>query len=75
MLFRSQNYSGKSIDGKPLLVTGEGVKTIRGAVEHISGRLVKAVEAVAPKIPYYDKPQFGSLFSLIDMALNDEKNR
>ncbi len=70
-----QNYSGKSIDGKPLLVTGEGVKTIRGAVEHISGRLVKAVEAVAPKIPYYDKPQFGSLFSLIDMALNDEKNR
>lgn len=66
-----QNYSGKNLDGKPVLFTGEGVKTIRGAVEHISGRLVRSVEIVAPKVPYYDKPQFSSLFSLLDMALKD----
>lgn len=66
-----QNFSGRIIDGKPLLITGEGVKTIRGAVDHISGRLVKGVEIAAPKVPYYDKPQFASLFSLLDTALKD----
>ena len=66
-----QNYTGKNIDGKPLLITGEGVKTIRGGIDHISGRLVKGVEIVAPKVPYYDKPQFSSLFSLLDTALSD----
>lgn len=68
-----QNFTGRNIDGKPLLLTGEGVKVIRGAAEHIAGRLVKGVEIVSPKVPYYDKPQFGSLFSLLDMALNDAK--
>lgn len=66
-----KNFSGRNIDGKPILITGEGVKTIRGAVEHISGRLVKPVEIIAPKVPYYDKPQFSSLFSLLDIALKD----
>lgn len=65
------SFTGKNIDGKPLLITGEGVKTIRGAMDHISGRLVKGVEITSPKVPYYDKPQFASLFSLLDMALQD----
>ncbi len=65
------SFTGKNIDGKPLLMTGEGVKIIRGAVDHISGRLVKGVEVISPKVPYYDKPQFASLFSLLDMALYD----
>lgn len=65
------SFTGKNIDGKPLLITGEGVITIRGAMDHISGRLVKGVEIVSPKVPYYDKPQFASLFSLLDMALGD----
>lgn len=68
-----QNYPGKNIDGKPLMITGEGVKTVRGAVDHISGRLVKGVEVVAPRVPYYDKPQFSSLFSLLDMAVSDKQ--
>lgn len=66
-----ESFTGKNIDGKPLLITGEGVKTIRGAVDHISGRLVKGVEVTAPKVPYYDQPGFSSLFSLLDMALKD----
>lgn len=68
-----QNFSGKNIEGKPLLITGEGVKTIRGAIDHISGRLVKNIEVVTPKVPYYDKPQFASLLSLLDMALSDAR--
>lgn len=68
-----QNFSGRIIDGKPLLLTGEGIKTIRGAVDHISGRLVKSVDVVAPRVPYYDKPQFASVFSLLDMALSDAR--
>lgn len=68
-----QNFSGKNIDGKPLLITGEGVKTIRGAIDHISGRLVKNIEVISPKVPYYDKPHFASLLSLLDMALSDAR--
>lgn len=66
-----QSYTGKNLDGKNLLITGEGVKVVRGTAEHIAGRLVKGVDIVVPKVPYYDKPQFASLFSLLDTALKD----
>lgn len=66
-----QAYTGKNLNGKTLFVTGEGIRTIRGAEEHISSRLVSGVEIVAPKVPYYDKPVFSSLFSLLNAALND----
>ena len=69
-----QSYTGRNIEGKPLLVTGEGIKAVRGAVEHIAGRLVKTLETVAPNVPYYDKPRFSSLFSLLDTALSDASN-
>ncbi len=67
-----RNFTGANLEGKPLLITGEGVNSIRGGIDHISGRLVQNVETVAPKVPYYDKPKFSSLFSLLDMALKDE---
>lgn len=66
-----QSFSGRNIDGKPLLVTGEGIKVVRGTAEHLAGRLVKNVEVVAPRVPYYDKPHFSSFLSLLDMALED----
>lgn len=69
-----QSFSGRAIDGKPINLTGEGIKVIRGAAEHIAGRLVKGIEIVSPKVPYYDKPQFSSLFSLLDTALIDSKS-
>ena len=47
---------------------------MRGAADHISGRLVQTVSVTAPQIPYYDKPQFSSLFSLLDTALTDKEN-
>ncbi len=67
-----RNFSGKNTDNKPLLVTGEGIKVIRGAVDHIAGRLVRGVEIVTPKVPYYDKPHFSSQLSLLHIALGDE---
>lgn len=66
-----QNFTSKNIDGKPLLITGEGVKVVRGTAEHLSDRLVKGVEVIAPKVPYYDKPHYSSLLSLLDTALDD----
>lgn len=68
-----QNFTGRNIDNKPLLVTGEGIKVVRGTAEHLAGRLVRNVDLVAPKVPYYDKPHFSSSLSLLDMALKDAK--
>lgn len=65
------SYTGKNLDNKPIYITGEGVKIIRGATEHFSNRLVKNMIIVAPKVPFYDKPHFSSLLSLLDAALND----
>lgn len=70
-----QSYTGTSLDGKPLYITGDMVKTIRGTIEHLSGRLLRPVECVVPRIPYYDKPQFGSLLSLLDLALIDSVSK
>ncbi len=69
-----QSFSGKNIDGKPLLVTGEGIKVVRGTADHLAGRLVKNVDVIAPKVPYYDKPHFSSILSLLNMALEDAMN-
>lgn len=66
-----KSFSGKNIDGKTLLITGDGVQVIRGDVDHISGRLEKGVEIASPKVPYYDKPKYASLFSLLDISLKD----
>ena len=66
-----QSFTGKNLDGKTINITGEGVKSIRGTAEHLSNRLVKNVEIIAPKVPYYDKPHFSSLLSLLNTALDD----
>lgn len=66
-----QGFNGKNLDGKTMFITGESVKTVRGTAEHISNRLVKDVEVIAPAVPYYDKPQYSSILSLLDTALTD----
>lgn len=70
-----QGFKDKNLDGKPMFITGESVKTLRGTVEHISNRLVKNLEVIAPTVPYYDKPQYSSVLSLLDMALTDAEER
>lgn len=66
-----QSFKEKNLEGRPMFITGESVRTVRGTVEHISNRLVKNIEVLAPQVPYYDKPQHSSILSLLDMALTD----
>lgn len=67
-----QSFVPKDLTGAPIYVTGEGIGVIRGTIEHFSSRLVTPVEVIAPKVPYYDKPQFSSLFSLLSASLSEE---
>lgn len=67
-----QTFTLKDLTGAPVYITGEGVGVIRGTLEHFSSRLVSPVEIIAPKLPYYDKPRFSSLFSLLHAALGSE---
>ncbi|MDY6023535.1 MAG: pilus assembly protein PilM [Candidatus Borkfalkiaceae bacterium] len=53
-----------------LSITGGGISFIRGAKEHIAGRLAMNVEIIAPKVPLMDKPTESSALSLMNMALN-----
>lgn len=64
-----QSFIGKDISGVPVSVTGEGVGVIRGMTEHMSSRLETPVEVIAPSLPFYDKPVYSSLFSLLSAAL------
>ncbi len=65
----------RNIEYKPVLLTGCGVTSIRGAREHISGRLNKVVEILTPKLPYYNKAAQSSLLSLLDMALRTKREQ
>ena len=59
----------------PISVTGEGVGSIAGVAEHISKRLNRLTEIVAPDLPYYDKPSYSSKIALLNMAVGDVKKR
>lgn len=65
----------RNIDYKPILLTGGGITGIRGAREHLSGRLNKVVEIIAPNLPYYNKAAQSSLLSLLDMALRVRREK
>ena len=56
-------------DYVPLLITGGGIAYIRGAKEHVSGRLDMMVGIIAPKVPLMDKPTESTILSLLDLAL------
>ena len=66
------NHSGYVIpEYVPLLITGGGISGLRGAKEHLSGRVGVSVEVVAPKVPLMDKPTESAIISLLDMADSD----
>lgn len=69
-----KSFSERNTDYKTLYITGESTSCVRGAVDYMGSRLARKVEVVSPGIPFYNKPQFGPLFSLIDMALGDREN-
>ncbi len=53
----------------PLMITGGGIAYIRGAKEHVAGRLGMSVRVIAPTVPLMDKPDESSVLSLLDLAL------
>ncbi len=70
-----EECAGKELDNKPLYVTGEGICDIRGALEHVSKRLNRVCEQVAPDLPYYNKPSVSSRIALADTAYEDNRKR
>lgn len=68
-----EECTGRELDYKPLYVTGEGLVGIRGALEHLSKRLSRVCEQLAPDLPYYNKPEMSSFISLVDLAYDDSR--
>lgn len=56
-----------------IYITGGGISAVRGAAEHIAGRLGQAVEVLAPSVPGYNKAIYSSAISLLDFALSNKK--
>ncbi len=52
-----------------LMITGGGISFLRGAKEHVSGRINMIVDVVAPTVPMMDKPTNSSTLSLLNMLL------
>ncbi len=74
--FFAKHYKDKTVAGfavNPISITGEGISGIAGAAEHISRRLNRMTEIVAPDLPYFDKPSYASRIALLDMALSDKQ--
>ncbi len=56
----------------PIMIIGGGISYIRGAKEHLSGRLGASVEILAPKVPLMDQPTEATVLSLMEIALNQQ---
>lgn len=55
--------------------TGEGIASVKGAVEYMASRLGVFPNTIAPRVPHYNKPNFTSRLALIDTALDLTKNK
>lgn len=53
----------------PILLTGSGISFLRGAKEHVSGRIGIDVRIVAPSVPLKNSPKESSVLSLLNLAL------
>jgi cell division ATPase FtsA len=72
--FFDLHYKDKTVSGfmvNPLSLTGEGVSAIAGVAEHVSKRLSRITEIVAPDLPYYDKTECSSKISLLAAAIEE----
>lgn len=63
---------GSSGENAVLSLTGGGISYMRGAKEYLGSRLGVPVQMIAPDLPVYDKPINSSLFSMLNMALNNK---
>ena len=71
-----EENSSKLPSYSEIYLCGGGISDLRGATEHLSGRLGQPVELLKPKVPQYNKPIYLSVISLLDHALTErEKNK
>lgn len=52
-----------------LMITGGGISYLRGAKEHIAGRLNMCAQIIEPSVPMMGKPTMSSILSLLNIAL------
>ena len=72
---RYRDKASAILTHNPISITGEGISYVKGAAEHISRRLNRHTEIVAPDLPYYDKPAFSSRIGLLNVATAEVKKR
>lgn len=53
-----------------LQITGGGISFLRGAKEHVAGRLNMSVQIAQPQVPLMEKPTMSSILSLLSISLN-----
>lgn len=52
-----------------LQISGGGINYLRGAKEHVAGRLNMSVQTAAPSVPMMEKPTMSDILSLLNLAL------
>ena len=72
--FLEQN-TPPSMENLKVYLTGGGLSYLRGIKSHVSARLGSPVEIVNPKIPFNAKPEFSSVYALLDYALTDKESK
>ena len=60
---------------RPIYLTGGGITEIRGVREYLSMRLGRPVEILAPQVPSYDRAAQSSVLSLLNMALERQREK
>ena len=64
-----------TMENLKVYLTGGGLSYLRGIKSHVSARLGSPVEIISAKIPLNAKPDFASVYSLLDYALTDKEKR
>ncbi len=64
-----------SMENLRVYLTGGGLSYLRGIKSHLSARLGSPVEIITPNILLNSKPEFSSVYALLDYALTDKEKR
>lgn len=68
--FLTENSSKITVSN--IYLSGGGISAMRGAKEHLAGRLGQTVELLKPKAPQYNKASYASIIGLLDFALYEQ---
>ncbi len=66
----TQMFSNNYINYLPVYLTGAGLSKIKGGRDYLAKCLGRNVKYGVPPIPAKDKPEFASIYALVNSALN-----